>query len=165
MDHAYIGRGDGHCLLCGEWARRRWHVITECEVVKLLWQRLGLMVQPLGLNNTMDQREMAFGLTGNDKKTKLRNRLGFTLRSTVMSMRAIRSGDVDATVDRLWSIYLRRLKKELIEEWLCDKLNGSIVLFEARTLVAGLLGRLTEGNVEWSAIFDGVSYNYWDLFD
>ena len=75
------------------------------------------MVEPLGLNNTIEQREMAFGLTGNDK-TKLRNRLCFTLRSTVMSMRGIRSGDVDATVDRLWSIYLRHLnKKELIEQW------------------------------------------------
>ena len=130
-----------------------------------LWQRLGLMVEPLDLNTPIDQREMALGLAGNDKKTKLRNRLGFTLRSTIMSMRGIRSGGVDATVDRLWSIYLRRLKKELIEEWLRDKLNGSIVLFEARTLVAGLLGRLTDGSVEWSAIFDGVSYNYWDLFD
>ena len=123
------------------------------------------MVEPLGLTNAIELREMAFGLTGNDKKTKLRNRLGFTLRSTVMSMRAIRSGDVDATVDRLWSIYLKRLKKELVEEWFCDKLNGTILLFESRTLVAGLLGRLNEGSVQWSAIFDGVPYDYWDLYD
>ena len=156
MDHAYTGRGDGHCLLCGEWARRRWHVIIECQIVKLLWQRLGHMVEPLGLTNTIEQREMAFGLTGNDKKTKLRNRLGFTLRSTVMSMRGIRSGDVDATVDRLWSIYLRYLKKELVEQWFCEMFNGSILLFEARTLVAGLLDPLNEGSVEWSAILDGV---------
>ena len=65
----------------------------------------------------------------------------------------------------MWSIYLRRVKKELVEEWLYEKLNGNIVLFEARTLVAGLLGRLNEGSVEWSAVFDGVPYDYWDLYD
>ena len=54
---------------------------------------------------------------------------------------------------------------ELVEEWFRDKLNGTILLFESRTLVAGLLGRLNEGSVEWSTIFDGVSYDYWDLYN
>ena len=33
------------------------------------------------------------------------------------------------------------------------------VPFEARALVANLLSRLTEANVEWSATFDGASYD------
>ena len=80
-------------------------------------------------------------------------------------MRALNLGSVEVTVDRLWSIFLRRLKKELIEEWYVAKLEGSVTLFESRTLVAGLLGRLVNGCVEWSAELSEVNYNYFNLYD
>ena len=71
MDHAYIGRGDGKCCLCNEIVRNRWHVITECDIVKKLWQKLLTMVAPLGGTTVIDTHEMAFGLKGTDKRTKL----------------------------------------------------------------------------------------------
>ena len=91
--------------------------------------------------------------------------MSFILRSVVMTMRGIRVGGVEETVDRLWSIFLRRLKKEVIEEWYLAKLEGSITLFESRTLVAGLLGRLVDGGVEWSAELSQVTYDYFNLYN
>ena len=165
MDHAYIGRGDGNCRLCGQWARKRWHVIIECEVVKKVWQKLADMVAPLGGTTVIEPQEMAFGLNGNDKRTKLRNRMSFVLRSTIMSMRALNLGSVEVTVDRVWSTFLRYLKKELVEELYVAKLEGSVTLFESHTLVAGLLGRLVNGCVEWSAELSDVTYEYYNLFN
>ena len=165
MDHAYICRGDGNCCLCGQWARRRWHIITECHVVKELWQKLSDMVAPLGGTTIIEPQEMAFGLNGNDKRTKLRNRMSFVLRSTIMSMRAVNLGSVEVIVDRLWSTFLRYLKKELVEELYVAKLEGSVTLFESHTLVAGLLGRLVNGCVEWSAELSDVTYEYYNLFN
>ena len=134
-------------------------------MVKKLWQKLGLLVEPLSGNVTIDSKEMAFGLTGNDKKTKLRNRISFTLRSTIMSMRGLKIGNMEATVDRLWQTFLQNLKKNLIEDWYVAKLEGSVVLFEAHTLVGGLLGQLTEGEVVWSSIFDEIRFCYYNIFD
>ena len=68
MDHAYIERGDGNCCLCGQYARKRWHVITECEITKKLWQRLGQLVEPLCGNVTINVKEMALGLPEKDKE-------------------------------------------------------------------------------------------------
>ena len=48
MDFAYIARGDGHCMLCGDWARERWHVVVDCRVVRDLWARLGAVVEVWG---------------------------------------------------------------------------------------------------------------------
>ena len=123
------------------------------------------MVAPLGGTTVIEPQEMAFGLNGNDKRTKLRNRISFVLRSTIMSMRGVNLGSVEVTVDRLWSTFLRRLKKELVEEWYLTKLEGSVTLFESRTLVAGLLGRLVNGGVEWSAELSEVNYHYFNLYD
>ena len=67
--------------------------------------------------------------------------------------------------DRLWSIFLRRLKTEVVEEWYLAKLEGSLTLFESRTLVAGLLGRLVNGCVEWNAELSEVTYDYFNLFN
>ena len=108
---------------------------------------------------------MAFGLDAIDDNTKLRNRMSFILRSVVMTMRAIRVGGVEETVDRLWSIFLRRLKTEVVEEWYLAKLDGSLTLFESRTLVAGLLGRLVNGCVEWNAELSEVTYDYFNLYN
>ena len=123
------------------------------------------MVAPLGGTMIIEPQEMAFGLNGNDNKTKLRNRLSYVLRAVIMSMRGVNLGSVEVTVDRLWSTFLRRLKKELVEEWYLTKLEGSVTLFESRTLVAGLLGRLVNGCVEWSAELSEVTYDYFNLFN
>ena len=165
MDHTYIGRGNGNCCLCNQWARNRWHIILECQVVKKLWQKLADLVAPLGGTSVIEPLEMAFGLNGNDKKTKLRNKLGFICRSTVMSNRGISVGGIDATVDRLWSIFLQRLKKELVEEFFTAKLEGDVTLFESRNLVDGLLGRLVNGCVVWSVHLEPATYNYFDLYN
>ena len=53
----------------------------------------------------------------------------------------------------------------MIEEWYLAKLEGSITLFESRTLVAGLLGRLVNGGVEWSAELSQVTYDYFNLYN
>ena len=60
MDFAYIARGDGSCLLCGQWARERWHVVVECEVVCELWGRLGGVVGVWG-GPAVGRVEMALG--------------------------------------------------------------------------------------------------------
>ena len=113
----------------------------------------------------MEVVEMALGREGRDRGTVLRNRLGFTLRSAVMSLRAVRAGGFGETVDRIWSHFLHSLKKELVEEWYTARLEGSVALFESRVLVAGLLGRLEGGTVIWCGLAEGVGYWYWDLFD
>ena len=164
MDYAYVARGDGCCLLCGLWARERWHVVVECEVVGHLWRRLGDVVAVLG-GADVDRSEMALGCEGRGPGVVLRNRLGFTLRSTIMGMRGVRVGDVEETVDGLWSLFLRRLRKELVEEWYVARLEGSVGVFVERVCVAGVLAEVRDGEVEWGALFGGVGYRYWDLFD
>ena len=139
-------------------------MVVECEVVRRLWSRLGEVVEVLGGGAVVEGREMALGREGGGPGTVLRNRLGFTLRSAVMSMRAVRMGGVEETVDRLWSLFLRRLRKELVEEWYVARLEGSVVAFGVRTLVGGLLGHMEEGEVVWSGVFDGTGYQYWELF-
>ena len=79
-------------------------------------------------------------------------------------MRGVRVGGVDETVDRLWSLFLRRLRQELVEEWYVAKLEGNVALFASRVLVDGVLGVMEDGAVVWGPIFDAVSYRYWDLF-
>ena len=113
----------------------------------------------------MGRLEMALGRDGRDPGTVVRNRLGYTLRSVVHSMRGVRSGGVDETVDRLWSLLLQRLRRELVEEWYTARLMGSVTLFASRVLVDGVLGVLEEGEVRWGPLLEGVGYSYWDLFD
>ena len=109
--------------------------------------------------------EMALGKEGGDPGTALRNRLGFTLRSTVHRMRGVRVGGVQETVDRLWSLFLGFLRKELVEEWYTAKLEGNVMLFASRVLVDGVIGTMEGGAITWGPLFDGVGYRYWDLFD
>ena len=113
----------------------------------------------------MDRLEMALGWGGRDPGGVLRSRLGFTLRSAVMGMRGVRMGSVEETVDQLWSLFLRRLRKELVEEWYVARMEGGVGSFEARVCVGGVLGEVREGEVVWGALFDGIRYRYWDLFD
>ena len=112
----------------------------------------------------MGRSEMALGRAGTDQGTVIWNRLGFTLRSAVHRMRGVRVGGFEETVDRLWSIFLRSLRKELEEEWCAARMEGSVTLFASRVLVGGVLGSMEEGEVEWGPLFDGVGYRYWDLF-
>ena len=163
MDYAYIARGDGSCPMCGERARERWHVVVDCEVVRRLWVKLGGVVERWG-GAVVERREMALGRGGRDPGTAVRNRLGFTLRSAIQSMRGVRVGGVEETVDNIWSLFLRRLRKELVEEWYVASLVGGVAQFEARVLVDGVLGEMRDGAVVWGAIFAGVGYGYWDLF-
>ena len=139
-------------------------MVTECGVVRELWSRLGAEVAVLGEGGPVEVREMALGKGGQDRGTALRNRLGFSLRSTIMSMRAVRVGGFGETVDRIWSLFLHRLKKEVVEDWYVARLEGDVAVFESRVLVGGLLGRVVGGVVEWSGMMDGVGYRYWDLF-
>ena len=164
MDFAYIARGDGFCLLCGQRARERWHVVVDCEVVVRLWGRLLGVVGVWG-GAVLERAEMAHGMGGTGDGTVIRNRLGFTLRSVVQSMRGVRVGGIDETVDRLWSLFLRCLKKELVEEWYVAKLQGSVTRFASQVLIGGVLGTLVDGAVVWGPLFDDVGYRYWDLFD
>ena len=82
-----------------------------------------------------------------------------------MTMRGITLGGFDVTVDRLWSTFLQRLKKELIEEFFTAKLEGDVTLFESRNLVDGLLGRLDDGCLVWSVHLEPATYNYFELYN
>ena len=130
-----------------------------------LWNKFGDTVYSLAGTATVNKPEMAFGITETVKATKLRNKLGFVLRATVMSMRATRIGSIDATVVRIWSTFLQRLKKELVEEWYCASLEGSIALFESRTLINGFLGKIENGKIQWSPLLDEFGYHYFNLFN
>ena len=164
MDHAYILRGDGNCKLCSQWARNRWHIITECDVVIKLWSKFAQKTSTLAGGLAVQRHEMAFGKPEQDKASVLRTRLGFSLRATVMSLRAINVGNINQTVDHLWSVFLRQLKKELVEEYYTAKLEDNLALFEKRTLVNGFLGQMTEGGLQWSDFLNEVQYDYWNLF-
>ena len=163
MDYAYIARGDGLCPMCGEWARTRWHIVVECEVTKQVWGKLSATLERL-VDGGVNGGEMVFGKAGQERGVKLRNRLGFTLRSAVHSLRGVRCGGVEESVDRVWSLFLSRLKKELVEEWYVAKLEGSVALFERDVLCGGVLGGLEDGVVVWAGLMEGVGYHYWQLF-
>ena len=164
MDHAYISRGDGLCSLCSQCARNRWHIITECDVVIKLWEKFAQNISALAGSLTVQKHEMAFGLAETDRATVLRTRLGFSLRATIMSLRATRVGDTTQNVDHLWLVFLRRLKKELVEEYYTAKLEGNLTLFEQRTLVDNFLGQITDNGIQWSDFLSEVQYDYWNLF-
>ena len=129
--------------------------MVDCEVVRRLWLRLGGVVERWG-GAVVERREMALGRVGRDPGTVLRNRLGFSLRSAVHSMRGVRVGGVGQTVDNIWSLFLRRLRKELVEEWYVASLVGGVAQFEARVLVDGVLGEMRDGAVVWGAVFAGA---------
>ena len=139
-------------------------MVVECEVVLKLWRRLGVVVEVWG-GAAVGRVEMALGIGGTGPGTVVRNRLGFTLRSVVHRMRGLRVGGIEETVERLWSLFLRCLKKELVEEWYVAKLEGSVAHFASRVLVGGVLGALVDGAVVWGPVLDDVGYRYWDLFD
>ena len=65
----------------------------------------------------------------------VRNRLCFTLRLVVQWMRGVRVGGINETVDQLWSLFLRCLKKKLVEEWYMEKLERSEARFASQVLI------------------------------
>ena len=42
---------------------------------------------------------------------------------------------------------------------------GGVEQFETRVLGDGVLGEVRDGVVMWGALFAGVGYRYWDLFN
>ena len=85
---------------------------------------------------------MGLGGTGTGKAWNLRNRLGFTMRSAVHSLRAVPFLAEASAGERIWSLFLARLKKGLVEDHYTARLNGDLGEFERRVLVGGILGRL-----------------------
>ena len=164
MDSAYIARGDGVCEMCGVQARERWHTVLDCQVVVELWDRLSAALVRLD-ERGVTRREQGLGLTGQGVQVRLRNRLGYTLRSVVLGMRWVRVRDVGRAVHNIWSAFLVHLKRELVEDYWVVKFGGSVADFARVVLVGGVLGTLGEGaRVEWGPLLRDVRVGYWDLF-
>ena len=113
----------------------------------------------------VSRREMGLGFEGTGGGVSLSNRLGFLMRSSVMTMRGVEFPGPDEAVDRIWSLFLRRTRKEMVEEWYVARVEGQMERYEREWLVGGVLGTLTEGAIEWSGILAGVRHRWWCLFD
>ena len=164
MDHAYIARGDGVCEMCGVFARERWHTVIECQVVVDLWERLSATLVRLD-NRGVTVREMALGLIGQGDRIRLRNRLGYTLRSAILGMRWIGWRDVGRAVDAIWAAFRVQLKRELVGEYWVGRMGCGGADFSRVSLVGGVLGVLgADGGVEWGPLLDGVRVGYWELY-
>ena len=164
MDHAYIARGDGCCRMCGVFARERWHIVVECQVVRNLWDRLSATLGQIK-EGSVSRREMGLGLQGDGVRVRLRNRLGFTLRAVVLSLRAGDYGSARTAEGVIWSVFRVRLKRELVEDYWVAKMGGELDGFRERVFPGGILGHLgPEGDVEWAGLLGDVGVGYWDLF-
>ena len=164
MDHAYIARGDGCCRMCGIFARERWHIIVECQVVRNLWNRLSATLGQIK-EGDISQREMGLGLQGTGDRIRLRNRLGYTLRAAVLRMRARDFGNARTAEGVIWSVFRVRLKRELVEDYWVAKLVGDLGSFRDGVLLGDILGQLgPEEDVEWGGLLGDVGVGYWDLF-
>ena len=107
---------------------------------------------------------MALGLVGQGDRIRLRNRLGYTLRSAVLGMRWIGWRDVGRATDAIWAAFLVQLKRELVGDYWVGRLGGG-VNFARVSLVGGVLGVLGgDGGVEWGALLDRVRVGYWELY-
>ena len=164
MDMAYIRRGDGVCEMCGVSARERWHTVIECQVVVELWGKLSATLVRLD-NRAVTGREMGLGLTGESERIRLRNRLGYTLRSAVLAMRWVRIREVGRAVGNIWAAFLVQLKRELVEDFWVAKFGGVLGAFESGVLAGGVLGKLGEGGgVEWGDLLGDTRVGYWELY-
>ena len=159
----WVGDGNGECRMCGEVARERWHVVTECRVVRELWDRLGPVLERIS-RGAVVKGEMAFGPLGESAAEVLRRRLGFSLRSAVHTMRGVEMGGVGRAVEKVWEMFVGRLRRELMEEFLVRRYEGRLEVFATSVLIGGELGRLEAGGVVWGGILEGVGYRGWDLF-
>ena len=139
-------------------------MVIECEVVRRLWKQLEPTLMRIVDGRVVDG-EMAFGPLGERAADRLRRRLGFGLRSAVHSMRALVLGSVERTVEKVWGLFVGRLRRQLEEEWILAMWQGRSGSFAASVLIGGVLGRMVEGGaVEWCGILGGVGYRGWDLF-
>ena len=164
MDYAYTGRGDGNCEMCGVYARERWHTILECRVTRDLWAKLSPTLLKLD-SAAVSNWEMGLGLEGLSDRVRLRNRLTFTLRSSILAMRWIAVRNVERAVFNIWTAFLVQLKKELLEEYWTGKLTGDVSTFVRDSLVGAVLGKITDGGVlEWGPLLDQVRVGYWELY-
>jgi hypothetical protein len=89
-------------------------------------------------------REMGLGLTGEGEMIRLRNRLGYTLRSAVLAMRWVRIREVGRAVGNIWAAFLVQLKRELVEDFWVAKFEG--------------------GGVEWGDLLGNTRVGYWELY-
>ena len=164
LTRRWLNEGDGRCKFCGDEAEERWHVLVDCPVVVDLWDRLWVgALRPL-VGEPVDRVEM--GLTKGDStpRWKLRRRLGFTLRSAIHSLRAADFLNRHDAENRIWRLFLQRLKSDLMEDYHVGKLCGNLADFETRVMVGGVLGRMNGGLVVWSGMMENVECHYWDLF-
>ena len=112
--------------------------------------------RPLGLG---------LGLTGESERIRLRNRLGYTLRSAVLAMRWVRIREVGRAVGNIWAAFLVQLKRELVEDFWVAKFGGVLGAFESGVLAGGVLGKLGEGGgVEWGDLLGDTRVGYWELY-
>ena len=139
--------------------------MIECQVVLDLWDRLSATLVRLD-NRGVTVREMALGLIGQGDRIRLRNRLGYTLRSAVLGMRWIGWRDVGRAVDAIWAAFRVQLRRELVGEFWAGRLGGGGgVCFARVSLVGGVLGVLGGGGlVEWGTLLAGVRVGYWELY-
>ena len=150
--------------MCGVFARQRWHTVIECQVVRNLWDRLSATLVRLD-NRGVTVREMALGLIGQGEQVRLRNRLGYTLRSAVLGMRWVGWREVGRATDAIWAAFLVQLKREVVGEYWAARLGGAVVGFARTTLAGGVLGRMEEGGVvNWGPLLGGVGVGYWALY-
>ena len=152
------------CCLCRARAETRHHLLLECPTVGALWDRLSVAALIPLVNEPVDQWEMCLAKAAPSAVWKLRNRLGFTLRSAIHSMRFVQFENGDIAQNSIWNSFLHRLKNDMMEDYYTAKLGGTLALFEARILIGGVLGRMDGEKVRWAGILYGVAHEYWSLY-
>ena len=151
--------------MCKARAEERWHIIIDCPVVKALWTQLSDSFIQFLVDEPVTRVEMSFGLRANTNAVKLRNRLGYTLRSAIHSLRAERFINEREARNRIWSLFLYRLKRDIAEDYQTAKLNGNLESFERRVLIRGLIGTLSRvRGLIWGGLLQNVGLHYYHLF-
>ena len=129
-----------------------------------LWAKLSPTLLKLD-SAAVSNWEMGLGLEGLSDRVRLRNRLTFTLRSSILAMRWIAVRNVERAVFNIWTAFLVQLKKELLEEYWTGKLTGDVSIFVRDSLVGAVLGKIADGGVlEWGPLLDQVRVGYWELY-
>ena len=139
-------------------------MLVDCPVVVHVWDRLWMVALRLLVGEPVDRVEMGLAKGDSTPRWKLRRRLGFTLRSAIHSLRAADFLNHQDAETRIWRLFLRRLKSDLMEDYYVGRLSGNLADFEARVMVGGVLGRMNEGRVLWGGLLENVECQYWDLF-
>jgi hypothetical protein len=138
--------------------------VIGCEVVDGLWGRLDATLVRLD-GRMVTMRERVLGLKGQGDAVRLRNRLGFTLRSAVLRARGAEFINSERAEGLIWAAFLFRLKRELVQGVWLAKSGGDMGRFSREVLVGGVLGGLGgDGEVEWEDLVGKVRVPYWELY-